>query len=306
MDRFYDMQAFTAVVEAGSFTAAAERLNANKSAISRRVAALEERLGAQLLKRTTRNLNLTETGRSFYERSARLLADLDEAESAVAQEQGELRGRLRIALPLSFGLMHMTAPINEFKKLHPLVQFDLDLSDRFVDLIQEDIDVAVRIGHLTDSTLIARRLFTSPVIAAASPDYLETNGTPETPQDLVQHSCLAYSNLADSSQWTWLDDDGRKRQVDVRANLAANNGEVLSKFAANGLGIVLQPTFIAHELIRDGVLVQVLPDVGWPDATAYAVYPPTRHLSYRVRAFIDFLADYFKGTPYWDEDCASC
>lgn len=300
------MQAFTAVVETGSFTAAAERLNANKSAVSRRVSALEERLGAQLLKRTTRTLNLTETGRSFYERSARLLADLDEAESAVAQEQGELRGRLRIALPLSFGLMHMTTPINDFTKQHPRVEFDLDLSDRFVDLIQEDIDVAVRIGRLSDSSLIARRLFKSRIIASASPDYLETNGTPRTPQDLAQHRCLTYSNLADASQWSWLDDRGQKRPVDVHATLAANNGEMLSKFATNGLGIVMQPTFIAHKFIRDGTLVQVLPEVSWPETTAYAVYPPTRHLSYRVRAFIDFLADYFTGTPYWDEDCENC
>jgi len=300
------MQAFTAVVETGSFTAAAERLKANKSAVSRRVSALEERLGAQLLKRTTRTLNLTETGRSFYERSARLLADLDEAESAVAQEQGELRGRLRIALPLSFGLMHMTQPVNEFARLHPRVEFDLDLSDRYVDLIQEDIDVAVRIGRLTDSSLIARRLFKSRLVASASPDYLAANGTPVTPADLSKHRCLAYSNLVDSSQWSWIDDDGQQQQVNVHASLAANNGEMLSQFAANGRGIVMQPTFIAHKFIRDGALVQVLPEVRWPDITAYAVYPPTRHLSYRVRAFIDFLADYFKGIPYWDEDCENC
>jgi DNA-binding transcriptional LysR family regulator len=300
------MQAFTAVVETGSFTAAAERLKANKSAVSRRVSALEERLGAQLLKRTTRTLNLTDTGRSFYERSARLLADLDEAESAVAQEQGELRGRLRIALPLSFGLMHMTAPINEFARLHPRVEFDLDLSDRYVDLIQEDIDVAVRIGQLTDSSLIARRLFKSRIVASASPDYLEANGTPVAPADLSKHRCLAYSNLVDSSQWSWIDGDGQQQRVDVHASLAANNGEMLSQFAANGRGIVMQPTFIAHKFIRDGTLVEVLPDVRWAEITAYAVYPPTRHLSYRVRAFIDFLADYFKGIPYWDEDCETC
>ncbi|MGI9202369.1 MAG: LysR family transcriptional regulator [Woeseiaceae bacterium] len=306
MDKFEDMQAFTAVVETGSFTAAADRLKANKSAVSRRVSALEERLGAQLLKRTTRTLNLTETGRSFYERSARLLADLDEAESAVAQEQGELRGRLKIALPLSFGLMHMTAPINEFACLHPRVEFNLDLSDRYVDLIQEDIDVAVRIGRLTDSSLIARRLFKSRIVAAASPDYLEANGIPETPADLAEHRCLNYSNLVDSNHWSWIDEDGQQQLVEIHATLAANNGDMLSKFAANGLGIVMQPTFIAHKLLRDGTLTQILPDVSWPETTAYAVYPPTRHLSYRVRAFIDFLADYFQGTTYWDRDCESC
>lgn len=306
MDKFEDMRAFTAVVETGSFTAAADRLKANKSAVSRRVSALEGRLGAQLLNRTTRTLNLTETGRSFYERSARLLADLDEAESAVAQEHGELRGRLRIALPLSFGLLHMTAPIDEFARLHPRVEFDLDLSDRHIDLIQEDIDVAVRIGRLTDSSLIARRLFKSRVVVSASPAYLKEHGVPATPADLADHRCLTYSNLVDSDHWTWLDEHGHRQQVKVHVVLAANNGEMLSKSAANGLGIVMQPTFIAHEFIRDGALVQVLPDILWPETTAYAVYPPTRHLSYRVRAFIDFLADYFKGTPYWDKDCEGC
>lgn len=148
MDRFEDMQAFVAVVEAGSFTAAADRLDSAKSAISRRVSALEERLGVQLLSRTTRRINLTATGRSYYERSARILADLNEAESAVAQEHGELRGTLRIALPLSFGIRHMCEPIAEFSRRHPRVEFDLDLNDRRIDLVEDGVDLAVRIGQI--------------------------------------------------------------------------------------------------------------------------------------------------------------
>lgn len=303
MDKFEDFQAFNAVVETGSFTAAAERLNANKSAVSRRVSALERRLGAQLLRRTTRTLNLTETGQSFYERTARLLADLDEAESAVAQEHGELRGRLRVSLPLSFGLMHMSKPLTEFARQHPRVAFDLDLSDRHVDLFQDDIDVAVRIGRLSDSTLIARRLFDSKVIVAASPDYLRQRGTPDSPAALADHDCLSYSNLRDHDQWLWLDDHGVEQRTKINVVMTANNGQMLNQAATDGLGIVMQPTFISHSQIRDGVLVPILTNVTWPDATAYAVYPPTRHLSYRVRAFIDFLVDYFAGTPYWDRDC---
>lgn len=303
MDRLENMAAFNAVVEAGSFTAAAERLNLDKSAVSRRVTALEERLGAQLIRRTTRTLNLTDTGRSFYERSARILADVDEAESAVALEHGELRGRLRVALPLSFGILHMCSPIDEFNQLHPGVRFDLDLSDRQVDLLQEDIDVAVRIGQLRDSTLIARKLFESRVVVCAGPAYLAKHGTPGSPSELANHACLTYSNLRDPDIWTWYDERGTAQRVHVNVTMSANNGDMLSNAAADGLGIVTQPTFIAHRHIKSGALVPILTEYDWPRSTAWAVYPPTRHLSYRVREFIDFLIEYFADTPYWDRDC---
>ena len=303
MDRFEDLQTFAAIVETGSFTAAAERLGANKSGVSRRVSALEERLGVQLIRRTTRRLNLTDTGRSFYERAVGILADLDEAEAAVAQAHGELRGRLRVALPLSFGLRHMGEPIDRFNKLHPRVCFDLDLSDRRVDLFEEGIDVALRIGKLRDSSLIARRLFEAHTVVAASPEYLEKNGTPQSPQALADHACLVYSNLAEPDRCSWYDERGNLQRVQVRVAMSANNGDMLSQAAADGLGIVMQPTFIAHDRIRDGALVPILTDFEWPKTTAWAVYPPTRHLSYRVREFIDFLVDYFRDTPYWDKDC---
>ena len=303
MDRFEDLQAFVAVVEAGSFTAAAERLGMAKSAVSRRVSALEERLGVQLLRRTTRRLNLTETGRSFYEHSARILADLEEAESAVAQEHGELRGTLKVALPLSFGIRHMCEPVAEFSRRHPRVTFDLDLNDRRVDLVQEGADLAVRIGRLADSSLIARRLFEARTVVCASPEYLDEHGGPETPEDLAQHQCLVYGNLPDPSSWVCEDPSGAMRRVDVRVAMTATSGEFLCAAAQRGLGIALQPTFIAGELISAGELQPILTDFRWPVTPAYAVYPPTRHLSYRVREFIDFLADFFSGVPRWDEDC---
>ena len=306
MDRFEDMQAFNAVVETGSFTAAAERLGMDKSVVSRRIAALEKRLGAQLLRRTTRRQSLTDTGRSYYEHSARILADVEEAEAAVLQVHGELRGRLRVALPLSFGLAHMCTPIDTFSQQHPGVQFDLDLSDRRVDLVRDDIDVAVRIGELRDSSLIARRLFRTKTIVCASPAYLAAHGTPTFPADLADHDCLVYSNLNEPSRWTWIDERDRLQHVDVRTRMSANNGDLLSGAAADGLGVVMQPTFIAHRLIRDGALVPILTDVTWPTTSAWAVYPPTRHLSYRVREFIDFLVEYFACTPYWDRDCEAC
>ena len=303
MDKFEDLQAFVAVVEAGSFTAAAERLDAAKSAISRRVSGLEERLGVQLLRRTTRTLNLTDTGRSFYEHSARILADLEEAESAAQQEHGELRGTLRIALPMSFGVRHMCKPIAAFAKRHPKIRFDLDLNDRRIDLIEEGVDLAVRIGHLRDSSLIARKLFDVRMVVCASHHYLATRGEPQSPEELRNHDCLVYSNLADPGVWRWEDESGRRFAVELDPAMHASSGDFLSNAAAHGLGIVIQPTFIAAEAIRRGNLVPILTDCQWPVSPAYAVYPPTRHLSYRVRAFIDFLADRFSGTPQWDRDC---
>jgi len=305
MHRFQELQAFVAVVETGSFTAAAERLDTAKSAISRRVSALEERLAVQLLRRTTRKLNLTDTGQSFYEHSARILADLDEAESAVLQQHGELRGTLRVALPLSFALRHMSEPVAEFSRRHPRVNFEFDLNDRRVDLLQEGMDLAMRIGRLSDSTLIARRLFDVRTIVCASPDYLEQHGVPESPLDLVSHACLVYSNVPDPTRWSYRDGTSTLQSVAVNVAMMASSGDFLREVAVKGQGIVLQPAFIAGEKIRCGELVPILENYEWPIAPAYAVYPPTRHLSYRVRAFIDFLADYFSGELRWDEECAA-
>ena len=303
MDKFEDIQAFIAVVDTGSFTAAADRLGAAKSAVSRRVSALEGRLGVQLLHRTTRVLNLTETGRSFYNHGTRILADLEEAEAAVQQEHGELRGTLRFALPLSFGVRHMCGPIATFSKQHPKVRFDLDLNDRRVDLIEDNFDVALRIGRLADSSLIARRLFDVRAVVCGSPHYLNVHGAPKTPADLADHQCLVYSNLIDPNKWEYEDRDGNRNVVKVNSIMSASSGDFLSNAAAHGMGLVIQPTFIASAAIRSGNLTPVLTDYTWPISPAYAMYPPTRHLSYRVRAFIDFLAERFAGTPQWDRDC---
>jgi len=303
MHRFEELQAFVAVVEAGSFTAAADRLDAAKSAVSRRVSALEDRLGVQLLRRTTRRLNLTDTGLSFYEHSSRILADLDEAEAAVLQEHGELRGSLRVAMPVSFGVRHMGPVIARFAQQHPRVKFDLDLNDRRIDLLEEGVDVAVRIGRLRDSSLIARRLFDARTVVCASQRYLDEHGVPETPADLGFHDCLVYGNLAEPAKWPYRGPDGVAASVDVRIALSASSGDFLGAAAAQGLGVLIQPTFIAGQSICNGDLVPILRDYEWPVSPAYAVYPPTRHLSYRVRAFIDFLAEEFAGVPHWDEEC---
>ena len=306
MNPFEELHVFAAVVETGSFTAAAERLDIAKSAVSRRVSALEERLGVQLLRRTTRRQNLTDAGRELYERSTRILSDLEEIESAVLQEHGEVSGLLRVALPLSFGVSQMCEPIAQFSKEHARVRFDLDLNDRRIDLVEEGIDVAVRIGRLPDSSLVARKLFEVQTVICGSPTYFEKHGTPQSPEELLNHDCLVYGNLADPAKWVCTDKQGKRHRVDVPRAMTASSGDFLCAAAIQGMGITTQPTFIVGKAIASGELIPVLTSYQWPITPAYAVYPATRHLSTRVRKFIDALADYFAGDLPWDKDCELC
>jgi len=300
MDRFADMRMFVAVVDAGSISGAAERLAVAKSAVSRRLAELETRLGAQLLHRTTRTLSLTDSGRAFFERAQRILADLEEAEQAVSQAHGAIRGRLKVALPLSFGLLHLAGLINEFLGLHPEVEFDLDFNDRQIDLMQEGFDLAIRIARLPDSSLIARKLAPIRHGLCASPEYLARHGTPMRADDLAGHAGLVYSNLANPGLWNYVGPDGQPGSVRVPIKLRANNGDFLCRAAIACQGVILHPTFYLNDAIRSGALVHLLTDHAWPEVNAYAVYPPTRHLSRRVRAFVDFLAEKLAGEPDWD------
>jgi DNA-binding transcriptional LysR family regulator len=300
MDRFADMQMVVSVVEAGSISAAAERLNLAKSAVSRRLAELEARLGVSLIHRTTRRLNLTDSGRAYYTRCVAILADLEEAEAAVSQAHGALKGTLKVALPLAFGLLHLAPLIQAFMTRHPDVRFELDFNDRQIDLMQEGFDLAIRIATLDDSSLIARRLAPIRHVVCASPAYLARHGTPHAASDLAQHACLAYSNVRDPGLWSFHGPGGESGQVRVPVRLAASSGEFLMRAAIAGEGLVLLPSFYVHEALRAGQLLPLLTDHVWPELAAYAVYPPTRHLSSRVRAFIDFLAERLAGDPYWD------
>lgn len=300
MDRFADMQMFVGVVEAGSLSAAAERLNLAKSAVSRRLTELEARLGVSLIQRTTRRLNLTDSGRAYYDRCVVILADLDEAEAAISQTHQALNGRLKVALPHSFGLLHLAPLVQDFMMQHPDVRFELDFNDRQIDLMQEGFDLAIRIATLADSSLIARRLAPIRHAVCASPDYLARQGAPRTAAELTQHICLAYSNLTDPGLWAYREPGGLSGNVRVPVRLAASSGDFLLRAALAGEGLILLPTFYLQKALRSGELMQVLADHSWPELSAYAVYPPTRHLSRRVRAFIDFLTERLAGKPYWD------
>lgn len=294
------MLAFVKVAEAGSFSAAADRLGLAKSAVSRRVAELESHLGVQLFHRTTRRLNLTDTGRGYFERCRGILEDLEEADHAVTQEHGALRGRLRVTVPLIFGLRHLAPGLIEFANLHPELEFDLDFNDRRVDLLEEGFDLAIRIGKLEDSSLIARAITRINTVVCASPAYLEAHGTPHDPHDLGTHRALVYSNLRDADTWTWWDADGVRHTRRVQVALRSNNGEFLARAAVAGRGIIHTPTFIVQDAVAQGLLTPLLTHLSWPYTQAWVVYPPTRHLSRRVRALVDFLTERCPERPPWE------
>lgn len=300
MDRFENMNAFVRVVEAGSISAAADRMNTAKSVVSRRLKELEGHLGVELFHRTTRQMNLTDSGRAFYQQSVRILADILEAEHATSQFHGALKGGLKIALPLSFGLMHLGPAINEFLQMHPNIEFDLDFNDRQVDLLAEGFDLGIRIANLPDSSLIARRLAPIQAVMCASPAYLERMGKPQSPEELIHHRCLVYNLINNFDHWNLYDSDGQLLKTKVIPYLKAGNGEFLRDAAVAGLGIVQLPTFIVYQEIERGALIPLLTEYQLSPLAAYAIYPQTRHLSQRVRAFVDFLIQRFEGSPYWD------
>ncbi|GKT12426.1 MAG: hypothetical protein ISEC1_P1404 [Thiomicrorhabdus sp.] len=305
MGRFESMDTFIRVVEAGSISGAADRMGVAKSAVSRRLKELEEHLGVALFNRTTRKMNLTETGQSYYQQSVRILDDVLEAELATSQAHGELKGRLKVALPLSFGLMHLGPAISEFLQAYPGIEFDLDFSDREVDLMQEGFDLAIRIADLPDSSLIARRIAPIQTVMCASPDYLERMGTPKSLDDLANHKCLVYSLLPDPERWHFLGAKGKLLATKIHPYLKATNGEFLRDCAVEGQGIVLLPSFICHQKIEKGALVPILTQYCQPNLAAYAIYPQTRHLSKRVQSLVEFLVKRFEDTPYWDL-CLEC
>jgi DNA-binding transcriptional LysR family regulator len=301
MNRLENMETFVRVVETGGISAAADNLNIAKSAVSRRLKELESHLGVELFHRTTRKMNLTDTGRAYYQDCVRILDEILETELTASEAHGTLQGNLKVALPSTFGLMHIGPAIDEFLQMHPQIKFDLDFNDREVDLMQEGFDLAIRIAHLSDSSLIARQIAPIQSVICASPAYLERMGTPQTLDELIDHQCLVYSLIRDFEYWHLIDPEGQKIRTKLQPYLKASSGEFLLNAAAKGHGIVLLPTFIAHREIDRGSLISLFSDYRFPQMNAYTIYPQTRHLSQRVRTFVDFLAERFSGIPYWDK-----
>lgn len=295
MDRLSEMEAFVSVVDQGGFTDAARKLGMSKSAVSKHVSALEGRLGARLLNRTTRRVNPTEIGLAYYDRARQVLHGAAEADEMVNAMQTAPRGALRVSAPVSFGISQLSGVVGDFLNAYPDVSVNMVFDDRFVELVAEGFDVAIRIGQLEDSSLRARKLAESNIFLVASEAYLNANGRPKTIEDLSNHVLLHYSNLSTGNFWRLRTKSGEERHVRVGGRLTANNGESLRRAAESGLGIALVPAFILGTALEEGQLERVLPELELDMLGVYAVYPPGRFTQPKLRAFIDFLAERLKG-----------
>tara|TARA_R110002049_G_scaffold159546_2_gene324518 strand:- start:726 stop:1643 length:918 start_codon:yes stop_codon:yes gene_type:complete len=295
-----DIAVFVQVVRDGSFTNAAERLELSRSVVSKYVTRLEERLGARLLNRTTRRLSLTEAGQVFYERSRRGLEDIEEAEAEVSRLQEEPRGVLRINSPMSFGILHIAPLLPDFLEQYPEVSVDMNLDDRKVDVIEEGFDVSIRITDLPDSSLVARRLGPCRHTIVAAPSYLKTHGTPQTPDDLRDHNIIAYQYQESATHWHFLTPDRKQVTVPVGGSIQMNNSLALREALLGGVGIMRTPTFVVGGDIAAGRLIPLLRNFQTLELSIYLVYPQRRHLSPKIRAFVDFVSARITAEPYWE------
>jgi DNA-binding transcriptional LysR family regulator len=289
MDLFSSMRMFVAVVDGGSFAAAADKLDISRAMVSKQIQKLEEHLGARLLNRTTRRLSLTETGREFYERSMQIMSDVAEAEQVAGQMTRTPQGVLRVTIPLSYGQHRLATIIGDYTQAYPKVQLDISLSDRKMDLVEDGFDLAIRIGAMPQSDLIARKIGGVRSIVCASPAYVARHGAPHTPGELSRHACLGYTLTGSGADWRFDSPDG-PLVVPISGPIRADNGDIIRLAALSGAGILFQPHFIVGDDLTAGRLVQLLP--GWQSAElgVYAVYPSRKHLSAKVRTFVDFLA----------------
>ncbi len=300
MDRFASIRAFTKVVEAEGFAAAARGMGLSRSVVNKYVINLENDLGTQLLRRSTRQVTPTEAGIAFYDRCKLILNELDEAISAVTDLQEKPTGNLRINAPMSFGILHLSEIIAEFMTNHPDVTTEVVLNDRRIDPIEEGFDITLRIGESRVSTsLIVKDIVTIKRVVCASPEYLKRHGEPTNATDLKKHRCLHYGYQASGSQWRLRGPEG-DRSVTINSVMWSNNGELLKDAALRHQGIALLPSFIVGETLQQGLLTPVLEAYTPSEVTLSALYPRHRHLSAKVRLFIDLLASKFKDRPSWD------
>jgi len=299
MDTIDGMRTFVAVISEGSFSAAAERLDMSPQLVSKYVGQLESRLGARLLNRSTRRLSITEAGQAYFDRCEYVLAEIDEMENAIGDATVAARGTLRINAPMTFGTLHLSRAIAEYQRSQPEVSVDLTLDDRVVDIVSEGYDIAIRVGRLQESSLVARKLAPVRLVVCGAPDYLAARGVPATPLDLNAHNCLRYTIATDQDRWQFKDGEV-KHDIRVRGSFSANNGDALRLAALAGGGLIVQPTFIVGDDIRSGRLNIVLADYEVEPMGVYAVYAHRQYLSAKVRTFVEFLTSYFGSPPYWE------
>jgi DNA-binding transcriptional LysR family regulator len=296
LDRFEDLRTFVTLVQAGGFNAAADRLGIVKSAVSRRIRELEQRLDVRLVQRTTRQISLTDAGRAYHERAAEILAALDALDDTVRTATHEPAGTLRISAPVSFSIHCLARAIVAFQARYPAIAVDVETSDRFVDIVHDGYDLAVRIARLKDSALIARRIVTVRHLVCASPAYLDAHGRPATLDDLAAHHGIVYSYKDEDAYWTFR--DGVVARPEARLRL--NNGDVIREAAIGGAGLAYLPSFVTAEAIARGELEIVLPGQEREPIAMHAVFPASQHVPARVRLFIDFLVEEFGDNPRWD------
>ena len=301
MDRLTEMEAFVSVVEQGGFTNAANKLGLSKSAVSKHISSLEGRLGVRLLNRTTRRVSPTELGLSYYDRAIAILADSRAADELVTAMQATPKGALRISAPVDLGNNLLSRAVGDFLQEYPEVSINMSLDDSYVELIADGFDLAIRVGHLADSSMRARKLTETTTKFIASKEYLEANGTPGTIDDLSDHHLLHYSNLSTGNTWSITTQSGEERQVRALGRLTVNNGSSLLKAAESGLGIARLPCFIIDKAIAKGRVIQVLENLPSSNTDVSVIYPPGKFVQPVLRAFIDFLVKFFEDGPICEE-----
>lgn len=302
MDSLTSMKVFGSVVEAGSFASAARRLRLSRAVVTKHVAALEDRLKVRLLERTTRKLSVTEAGGRYYERCAQILVEIEDAEREAAHATAVPSGTLRITAPHTFASMHIAPHLAEFRRQFPDVELEITLSDRFVDLLEEGFDLAIRVADtLPESSLIARRLAACRFVVCGSPEYFKQHGEPQTPDDLAEHPCLGYTLSTREHNWVFVCPQNQRYVVNVTGPLRSNSGELLRSAAVGGAGVMLLPTFYVGEDLERGRLKAVLTDYRVQEYGIYALYPSRKHLTAKVKSFVDFLSARYGSEPYWDE-----
>jgi DNA-binding transcriptional LysR family regulator len=302
MDSLTSMKVFGAIVEAGSFASAARRLKLSRAVVTKHVAALEDRLNVRLLERTTRRLSVTEAGGRYYERCSHILAEIEDAEREATQATAVPRGTLRISAPHTFATMHIAPHLAGFRQRFPEVNVEIILSDRFVDLLEEGFDLAIRVADgLPESSLVARQLAVCRFVVCGAPEYFKRHGEPKVPDDLAKHPCLGYTLSPREHSWVFVCPHDQRHVVNVSGPLRSNSGDLLREAAVGGAGVMLLPTFYVGEDLERGRLKAVLTDYRVQDYGIYAVYPSRKHLTAKVKALIDYLSERYGAEPYWDE-----
>ncbi|MFC4352169.1 LysR family transcriptional regulator [Fodinicurvata halophila] len=302
MDRLDCDRMFVAVMEAGSFTGAAERLGSSSGQASKLVSRLESELGVRLLNRTTRSISPTEAGKAYFERLRPLLDEYDHLDVSVRNASQSPRGRLRLTAPLSFGVLELAPALNDFALRYPEIELDVSFSDRVTNVVDEGFDMAVRIGRPTDSNLVVRKLCDVRIVMVGACAYIDRMGEPSTPDELVKHDCIIDTNFREPGRWPLRPPTGSKLTAPASGRIRYSNAEACLRAAEAGLGLACVPSFVAGASIREGRVRRILKSFETTPYVVHALYPHSRHLAAKVRVLIDFLAERYRGTPHWEED----